>query len=188
MTFSLQNIATIQTGLYLKSEPFGDTLYIQGKDFDGNGDLIKSTAPTIQGNAKLQKHLLKDGDLLVVAKGNRNTAYVFSAEAGQALASSTFLVVRLSEKEKSKILPAYLAWFISHPQSQLFLGSHSKGSGISSLSIGSLGKLEIVIPPLQKQELILKIHALGKLEQSILHQLTELKQQYNHQLLFNSIK
>ncbi len=188
MNLPLKSIASIQTGLYLKPEPFGDTLYIQGKDFGDNGDLIKSTAPTIQGNAKLEKHLLKDGDLLVMAKGNRNTAYLFNGESGKALASSTFLVVRLSEKEKEKILPAYLAWFISHPQSQLFLGSHSKGSGISSLTVGSLGELEISIPDVQTQKAILKIDQLRNTGKKLKQKIEVLQDQKIQQQIFNAIK
>lgn len=188
MKIRLQNMTSIQTGSYLKPEPFGDVIYVQGKDFSGTSQLDKSATPSIQYHAKLERHLLKRDDLLVVAKGNRNTCYVFNDDSRKAIASSTFLVVRIAEKEKSKILPAYLAWFINHPQSQTFLGGLSKGSGISSLSVVSLGELEITIPTLDKQELILKIHGLGKIEQSILLQLAELKQQYNQQLLFNSIK
>lgn len=34
---ALKNIATVTTGVYEKTTPSGDTLYLQGKHFDENG-------------------------------------------------------------------------------------------------------------------------------------------------------
>jgi restriction endonuclease S subunit len=187
MKISLKDIATLQTGIYLKPEPFGDTLYLQVKDFDANGEIIIPLVPAIQSNYRLEKHLLQTGDILVIAKGNRNTAYMVSEFAARALASSTFLVLRLTPSQRHSILPAYLAWFINHPENQLFLGSHSKGSGISSLSLASMGELQVTVPAIEMQERILKIHRLAAREQKLLAQIARLRQQYHQQLLLNSL-
>ena len=43
----LQNIATIQTGVFAKNTPAPNALYLQQSDFDGNGVLRNAIQPKI---------------------------------------------------------------------------------------------------------------------------------------------
>lgn len=187
MLTNILNIATIQNGIYLKPEPFGEALYLQIKDFNTYGNLIEKTAARVQLPAKTNKHLLQSGDVLVIAKGSRNTAYTYNGKL-PAFASSTFLVLRLSTENTDKILPEFLAWYINTPQMQASLCNVSRGTIISSLSVPALGNMQISVPPIFIQEKILKVNQLSGLEQSILNQLSKLKHQYTQQLLINSFK
>ena len=56
MRVKIENIADIQSGLYLKTEPNGDVIYLQIKDFDLNGRLIFSPEPLIKDNGKLSNN------------------------------------------------------------------------------------------------------------------------------------
>ena len=44
----LKDIATIQTGVYLKSTPSPDTCYLQVNDFDEEGNIRPTVRPTTQ--------------------------------------------------------------------------------------------------------------------------------------------
>mgnify|MGYP003410943356 CR=1 FL=1 len=56
MRVKIENIADIQSGLYLKTEPDGDVIYLQIKDFDSNGRLIFNPEPLIKDNGKLSNN------------------------------------------------------------------------------------------------------------------------------------
>jgi hypothetical protein len=58
---------------------------------------------------------------------------------------------------------------------------------VQSISKVTLSEMELLIPNIDKQNSILKINALKKLEQSIQKQLADLKEQYVQQLLLTSL-
>ena len=68
----LKDIATIQTGVYLKSTPSPDTCYLQVNDFDEEGNIRPTVRPTTTVSSKAARHLLTESDLLLAAKGGKN--------------------------------------------------------------------------------------------------------------------
>ena len=61
----LKDVATIQTGVYLKSTPLPDTCYLQVNDFDEEGYIRPTVRPTTTVSSKAARHLLTESDLLV---------------------------------------------------------------------------------------------------------------------------
>jgi hypothetical protein len=55
--------------------------------------------------------MLKDGDVLFAAKGTKNFAAVFENHNEPSVASTSFFVIRPTDK---KVLPQYLAWFLNN--------------------------------------------------------------------------
>ena len=131
---------------------------------------------------RLEKHILQDKDLLITAKGERNRVCLYQSEIGQAVASSTFFVIRLHEPG---ILPEYLQWYLNTAKMQSLLSSLSKGTHILSLSKKALAKVKIEIPPLAKQRAVLKFQSLWDSERKITMELLEQKETYYQTLLFN---
>ena len=185
MKTTLKDIATIQTGIFAKTDSKGDIVYLQAKHFSETGQLHTTLHPEIKADNITDKHLLRTGDVLFAAKGTKNFAAVFENHNEPAVASTSFFIIRLHEKN---ILPDYLAWLINHPIAQNFLKSKAIGTSIVSISKSVLEDLEISIPTLEIQQAVLKIHSLRKLELSIQKQMEELKGQYIQQLLINAIK
>ena len=183
----LEDIASITTGIYEKSQPAGDTLYLQGKHFDESGafreDLI--VFQELQADERLSKHLLKDGDILLIAKGESNRACLYQHDIGQAVASSTFFVIRLAEE---RLLPVFLQWYFNTEYMQELLSGLSKGTQISSLSKKVLSEIEIPIPPLKTQKQILEMQGLWDKEKSITVELLNLKDSMYQKLLLNQAK
>jgi restriction endonuclease S subunit len=165
---TLKNIITINTGLYLKSDAFGNTLYLQAKHYNEKGVIENAPKPELWLSKKNEKHLLNNGDILFAAKGSKNFATVFNKSIGNAVASSTFLILRISQQNLHKILPEYLVWWLNHPEIQKLLKNLAIGSALQSISKAALQELEIPIPELNKQAMILKISELRKKESEYL--------------------
>lgn len=187
MQKKLEDIASITTGVYEKVHPSGDTLYLQGKHFDAFGKFREEAvaSPELQAEERLSKHLLQDGDILLVAKGESNRACLFQDNIGQAVASSTFFVIRLTEE---RLLPVFLQWYFNTEYVQELLSGLSKGTQIASLSKKALSEIEIPIPPLKIQKQILEIQDLWNKEKSITKELLNLKDSMYQKLLLNQAK
>lgn len=183
----LEEIASITTGVYEKVHPSGDTLYLQGKHFDEYGKVREDMVmhPELQADERLEKHLLRDGDILLIAKGENNRACLYQKEIGQAVASSTFFVIRLTER---RLLPKFLQWYFNtYYMRELFSGL-SRGTQISSLSKKTLSEIEVQVPPLNKQQEILEIQRLWEKEKSLTMDILNLKDAWYQKLLLNQTK
>ena len=177
----LSHIATIQTGVFSKSVAKGDVVYLQARHFDESGELTSALHPDLQTSKTTEKHLLQPGDVLFAAKGTKNFAAVYESQNPAAVASTTFFVIRLLDKT---ILPAYLAWMLNNPAAQKVLKGSAIGSAMVSISKAVLEALEITVPSIKQQQIILEIARLSKKENSLLLQLAELRQQYvQHQII-----
>ncbi len=141
--------------------------------------------PELQADERLGKHLLRDGDILLIAKGESNRACMYQKEIGQAVASSTFFVIRLTE---TGLLPAFLQWYFNTGYMQEIFSGLSRGTQISSLSKKTLSEIEVPVPPLKKQQEILEIQRLWDKEKTLTTDLLNLKDAWYQKLLLNQTK
>ncbi|MBI9067858.1 MAG: restriction endonuclease subunit S [Salinivirgaceae bacterium] len=185
MKTKLKNITSIQTGVFAKPIQKGEIVYLQAKHFDENGELAETLYPDLDADSKIHKHLLKKGDVLFAAKGTRNFAAWYENEEIPAVASTSFFVIRLHD---ANVLPGYLTWFLNHPNTQTLLKGQARGSSIASISKAVLSELEIPIPNIQKQELILQLFKLRNKEKNLKQQIENLKEKEIQHLLINAIK
>ena len=187
MKTTLKHIANIQTGIYAQTVLSGTVVYLQAKHFNENGHLYDTVIPDLPLDNQTEKHLLNDGDVIFAAKGSKNFAAQYESKNGNCVASSTFLVIRLTDKFRTRILSEYLVWFINHQRTQEWLKAKARGSSIPSISKMDLQELEITIPLIEKQKAIVKIDSLQKTEQSILKKIQLLKEQYIQHRLISAI-
>ncbi len=182
----LEDLASITTGVYEKPTLSGDTLYLQGKHFDEFGRIREELTinPELWADERLEKHLLQDGDILLVAKGGSNRACLYESKFGQAVASSTFFVIRMTSKD---VTPDYLQWYFNTYYMKEMFSGLSKGTQIVSLSKNAIADLEIPTPSLEAQRKILEIQSLWDREKALTRQLLNLKDMtYQRQLLHNA--
>ena len=182
----LKNIAQLFSGIYTKPDFEGDVYYVQAKHFNNNGEFDFSTKPDLKLDWKIEKHLLRPGDVLLAGKGNNNFAVHYKGIIKQAIASSTFIVIRITDQ--NTLLPEFLAWYLNHPQTQLFFKDQSKGTDILSLTIRSVKELEIHIPSVKKQRIILELDRLRKDEKDLMTRIATLHEYQIQQQLLQSIK
>jgi hypothetical protein len=181
----LKHIASIQTGVFARTVTQGEVVYLQSRHFDEYGELCSVLHPDLKMDSITDKHLLRNGDVLFAAKGAKNFAAVYESHNPQAVASTTFFVIRLHD---NSMQPHYLAWLLNNPVSQSFLKRNALGSSIASISKTVLEELEITVPSLHIQECILEIVRLGKKENALLLKIAGLRQMQIQQHINNIIK
>lgn len=183
---TLRNIAALSSGIYAKPDLEGEVYYVQAKHFNDKGEFDFTVKPELRLDGKIEKHLLRTGDILLASKGDYNYAVQYRGLIDKAVASSTFIVVRV--RDQSQLLPEFLTWYLNHPGTQLFFKDRSKGSAITSLAIGAIADLAIFVPPVPKQKIILKLDELRKKETQLRQQLAAVRENCIQQQLFNTIK
>ena len=188
MRTALRNIATIKTGVFAKPYSEGDIAYLQAKHFNKNYQLTTPVHSFIKDNNVADKHLLIPGDILFAAKGTKNFAAWYKDNDIPAVASTSFFVIRLIYNFQNKILPEFLAWYINHPISQRFLKMRARGTSIVSISKVVLEELEVPIPDIQTQQMILKITHLGITEKELTIKIGILREKQIQQKIINAIK
>ncbi len=187
MKNTLKHIAIIQTGFFAKPIAKGEIIYLQAKHFDENGILTSTLYPDLKADSASEKHLLRHGDVLFAAKGAKNFATWYESKNERAVASTSFFVIRLNEEYHNRILSEYLVWFLNHPNTQTLLKGKAIGTSIASISKAVLEELDIAIPPVETQKLILKITYLWKKENELKKQIKLLREKLIQQQLINAI-
>jgi restriction endonuclease S subunit len=184
-TKALYEIATVQTGLFAKSSTLGQVNYLQSKYFNEKGQILNVILPKLYNYEIPKKHILRIGDVLFAAKGERNFAYVYEGDQDPSVASTSFFVIRLSV---SNILPEYLAWFLNNHITQKTLKGQAIGTSIPSISKQVLENLEITIPSIKKQQAIFQVTILRQKERALKQKIEMLKEQHIQQQIINAIK
>jgi restriction endonuclease S subunit len=180
----LSQLATIQSGIYAKPEPGGEVYYIQARHFNHKHQFNNHVIPDLKADGKINKHFLRPGNLLVAAKGKEHYAVEYDGTIKPAVASSIFIVIRLKQSE---VVPSFLAWYINLASTQKFLSDSAKGTSLPVINKGDLEKLEIPVPSIEKQQLILKINDLHQQEISLKEKIDSLKNKLIQHEIINAL-
>lgn len=181
----IKDISTLKTGLFVKPSGTGNVVYLQSKYFDEFGQLNSVLHPDLVADGISMKHLLKDGDVLFAAKGSKNFAAVYENHNTPAVASTSFFVLRLTDKI---VLPDYMAWFLNSQPIQSLLKGQAIGSSIPSISKHVLEHLEIKVPSIETQKSILQITTLRSKEKALKQKIETLREKQIQQQIINAIK
>jgi restriction endonuclease S subunit len=182
----LSKIATINSGVYSNTIQDGEVYYLQARDFDVDRNVVANLQPTLSYSKNLEKHFLNTGDILIVSKGLTFLSAVYDGGYSPAVASTVFLVIRIEYKQK--IIPEYVSWYLNLASTQYELNSFAKGSAIPSINKTVLTEIEIPLPSIEKQHLVLKIAQLKNKEKSLQERINDLKDNKMNQLINNAIK
>jgi len=176
MCIEIKDIAEIHTGVYLKSEPDADVLYLQVSDFDSEGHFKRLSVPYLKACNVKVSHLLKNGDLLLAAKGETNFCTVYDADTmGKAVASSSFLVIQI--KNTGNVLPEYLRWFLNRDDILKHFQTKAKVGRFLSITKAQLEETEIEIPSVEMQHKILNVDCLQRQSEKLVVQIAIKKRQ-----------
>jgi hypothetical protein len=173
----LNEIAMIRAGVpfrgKVKTVLEGGYLLVQIKDVDKAREVTTEGLPRVEALEAREHHILRRGDVLMVARGTRNHAAVFCGEGENAIAGSQIFVLRA----RSAILPDYLAWYLNQPDAQRHIRERISGSFVPFIPRDALDTLTIHVPPLEKQKLIAEISKLAMEEQRILEAIKDKRRQ-----------
>jgi hypothetical protein len=175
----LKEITDVQVGYpfrtRLESMGNGSVTVIQMKDLTINNQVCCDELVKVDMEAPKTHHLVRPGDLIFRSRGLTSTSALLVDDPGVAVLAAPLLRIRMTI---STILPEYLNWYISQPPAQSYFTSCAEGTSLKMISKQSLENLEVFVPPLAKQRLVVEMASLAAEEQRILKALTEKRNQY----------
>lgn len=175
----LAEVADISTGYPFRGKVYpeegGDVAVVQIKDIDALTGLTVDDTLRLRGaGGKFDKYLLAPGDVLFQARGSRHPVAVVDAPV-RGIASLGLHVLR---PRAVRVRPAYLAWFLNHPNTQMKLKDSARGSYIPFISKGDLEEFFVSVPSLEVQDRIIAVDKLRRQAASLEAELEQLQQQY----------
>ncbi|MEU6759783.1 N-6 DNA methylase [Streptomyces sp. NPDC046685] len=106
---------------------------------------------------RLAHFKLKAGDIVCVRAGKPGPPAIVGV--GQAGWLPTANLTRLRVREDAEVDPAYLLAWLSRPEALAWVEDRAAATAASSISTGSLGRLEVRLPPLPEQRRITELLA-----------------------------
>ena len=133
----------------LESEEDTGIFYASAKDIQDN-QLSKELKPLKSLDENLEGIVLKEDDILLVMAitGSLKVACVEKLEGRKIIPASNIYIIRL---DRSKILPTYFKMLLETESAMKNFDAFSSGTGIRSISVEYLNKLQIPLPPLEVQ-------------------------------------
>ncbi|MDC9499237.1 MULTISPECIES: restriction endonuclease subunit S [unclassified Pseudoalteromonas] len=131
---------------------------LTGSSVNLNGEIIEQQLGQviIKEGKDVQRFLLKEGDVVLLAKGNSIKAgYVTKAIAElNVIASANFILLRPNNNE---LLGEVLVAYFNSPAGQNMLDATSTGATIKNINLSNIKKMEIELPVLGKQHKIAEL-------------------------------
>ncbi len=175
----LKDIATVQMGFSFRSRleslKSGEVGVIQMKDLTEENIVDCKSLSYVDMGKFSESHLVRKGDLIFRSRSLTSTSAILSDDPGRVVVSAPLLRIRITN---SNVMPEYLNWFISQIPAQVFLASHARGSTQKMISKDALEMLEVDVPPLEKQKMIVELATLSEEEQRITKMLALKRKQY----------
>ena len=160
----LKDISQIRFGYYSQETADNGIPYLQAKQFDDSGNLIAPPDTFLVPDSKSSTQLLKDGDIILAGKGNKNFAWCYNNHFGGAIASSTFFVIT---PDQNQILPDYMCMILNRLISQSSFALLGLGTNIKSIRKVELEELAIPVAPCDGQRTIMRIHDMHRQKQKL---------------------
>ena len=177
----LWGLAEVVPGVFLKSSRSGEVLYIQLLDLTSGNPA--ATAARVDDVPKLERYMIKPGDLLFAAKGTSHLCKMFCHDVPAVPSTSLYII-----RSVSNLLTAeYLCWYLNHPKVVAIVKAGQVGSATMMIRKSTLESLMIMVPDISTQRRIVEVDALQRREEQLLKSLAEKKTQLTSQILFNEL-
>ena len=97
---------------------------------------------------KISNYILREGDLVIPARGTTLRCAIFHEQPYICIASSNLIVIRPNQK---MLLPGYLKIFFDSPIGQKMITSMQQGAHAINLNYKDMSGMEIPMPPIEEQ-------------------------------------
>jgi len=153
----LVDLVKIRTGMTFRSkligEMSGDCYVLDSRAIDKSGQVNSDKLVRMGTTELLIKKRVTSEDVLVCSKGIRNFAIGVPTTPSIIIPTNYFLVL---EEISQRILPGYLMAYLNLSKTQNELKSRSKGGLIQSLSKNNIKTLQVIVPTLSVQKLVIE--------------------------------
>lgn len=153
----LKDIADISVGYSFRSaliwEKAGTTFVIQASNISDNLEISETSLSKIDFDDNRAKSFVGLDDVVLSTRGWFRAA-VIKSSAKNILASSSIFILRPTSNH---VLSEFLAIYLNSSAGQRQLMSKSTGGAINTILKKDLGEIEIPIPDLESQKLIVSL-------------------------------
>jgi len=179
MKFKLKQLANVQAGYSFRSrieaDNAGSIRVIQMKDLLANNTVSCEKLLKIDKSDIKPNHFVQQGDLVFRSRGSLPSAAILLEQTEKTVVAGPLLRIRVTKPEK--ILPAYLNWYISQKEAENFLKSRADGTAQMTISKEVLEELEVPVPELNIQKVVIELANLSAHEQHLLQKLAKKREQ-----------
>ncbi|MFZ3070587.1 MAG: hypothetical protein WA110_05655 [Anaerolineaceae bacterium] len=169
MKDALGKISEIQVGYQsregIRAQADGSYFLLQARDLDKLRQIDWSNLTRFTPSGAISKSEIRQSDVLFLARGQDNFAYLISHDTRNVLASNSFYILRAKTEI---VLPEFLAWWLNQTPAQEYIKLNRSGSSLPFLSVSALSCLEVPIPVLEMQRKIGVLEMLRKKEADLL--------------------
>lgn len=165
----LQDICTVQIGYSarrrMRRVPQDGILSVQLRDVPPSGTVDPASLTRLQVEAVPARYLVGAGDVLFRSRGESNTACTLDDRLKEpALALLPLFILR---PNPDAVVPEFLAWAINQPRAQRHFDRFARGTNMRMIPRGVLTGLEIAVPALAVQHLIVALDTLARRERRL---------------------
>ncbi len=171
----LQDICQLQTGYTVRGrlEPAreGGQPCVQLRDLLEGGSLDAGNLQRFDLGPLSDRYAVGPGDVIFKSRGQPNIACAVSADMVEpAIALLPLFILR---PKPGLVSAEYLAWAINQADAQRQLDAEAQGTSLRMISKTSLENIEVSVPDLKTQALIVQVGRLAARETSLLHELAD---------------
>jgi len=176
----LFELAEVISGVFLKSSQTGDVLYIQLLDL-ASGNL--EAASRVHYVPKLERYMIRPGDLLFAAKGASHLCQIFCHYVPAVPSTSLYIIRPVG----NLVTAEYLCWYLNHPKMVAVVKASQMGTSTPMIHKPTIENLMIMVPDIATQRRIVEVDTLQRREEQLLKSLANKKAQLTSQILFNEL-
>ncbi len=177
MFAALTDLARLFTGVTIRNREeissAAEVRLIQPRSLVSGPAIDLADTDRIARRPQLARQLLTSGDLVLRTRGSRVEAAAFLDDGVSTVASAPLIVLR---PNREKVLPEYLQWTLNEsPEVRRALVASMRGSTVQALNIEDLSRIEVPLPPLERQQAIVDAAALARRAGELEARLSELR-------------
>lgn len=175
---TLKDVAEARLGFpfrgAVREVPDGDVAVVQIKNIDPEQGVHWPAVIRTVLTGRKHPDWLQPGDVLFIARGNRNVGVFVDETPGQAVCAPQFYLLRVTDQ---RILPAYLAWYLNQAPAQRYFAQAAEGTLITSIRRAELEALPVPVPSIERQKIIAKLGDAVRRERELTLRLIQTREQ-----------
>ena len=147
----LEEFCELQTGVPLARKYFGEDglSVIQMKDINPEGEIEVNLERSNQYQNINKNKLIKEDDILLIARGSRIKAFQIEKIQDDTIATSSFFILRPGPK----LLSEFLVWYINGSRLPII-----SSAAIPLIQLSDMRELDIHVPDYETQIKIISAH------------------------------
>lgn len=190
MYSKIKHLASVSSGYSFRGaimeDKAGDIRVLQAKHVKWDEDILSTSDFTkVSLNIPRSGAFLQKGDVVIVSRGmNAGTfrSAVIASEEKNVLASSSVLIIRV---QNEKILPEYLSLYLNSRDGQNAIAQRVSGINFQTLLRSNLEEIEIPVPSIGKQLLMVELYKNFRRQEEIAVMKTAIKKNLYNELFRN---